>query len=94
VHPPKATVYTRQGCHLCEEAQETLVRFGFQLELVDIDCDPALIQRYGNCIPVVVIEGRERFRGRVNPRLLRRLLTEQAGPDRTAESCWSDGMVE
>jgi glutaredoxin len=76
VQQPTATVYTRNGCHLCDEAQGTLVRFGFQLELVDIDGDPALTQRYGNCVPVVVIDGRERFRGRIDPRLLRRLLAE------------------
>jgi glutaredoxin len=73
---PKAILYTRQGCHLCDEAQATLLRFGLQVDPVDIDSDPVLVERYGNCVPVVVIEGRERFRGRIDPRLLRRLLTE------------------
>lgn len=68
------TVYTRQGCHLCEDAREILVRHGLSPEMVDIDADPELQKRYTTCVPVVVIDGRERFRGRVNEVLLRRLL--------------------
>jgi hypothetical protein len=33
-----------------------------------------LLQRYTNCVPVIVIDGKERFRGRIDERLLRRLL--------------------
>ena len=72
--PPTATLYTRQGCHLCEEALGTLQRHGFLVEMVDIDADPALQDRYGRCVPVVWVDGKERFRGRIDPRLLRRLL--------------------
>jgi glutaredoxin len=67
-------LYTRSGCHLCEETREALVRQGLQPRLVDIDQDPELRRRYDQCVPVVAIDGRERFRGRVNERLLRRLL--------------------
>jgi len=73
---PQVTVYTRPGCHLCEEAEATLVRCGLRPTLVNIDEDPELRQRYTDCVPVVEIEGRERFRGRVNEVLLRRLLKE------------------
>ncbi|MCR4412518.1 MAG: glutaredoxin family protein [Thermoguttaceae bacterium] len=69
----RATLYTRQGCHLCEEAHALLVRHGFQVELVDIDANPILKERYNQCVPVVTIDGVERFRGRIDPRLLRRL---------------------
>ena len=41
---------------------------------VDIDADPELRQKYDQCVPVVVIDGQERFRGRINEVLLRRLL--------------------
>ncbi len=70
---PIATLYTRQGCHLCDKACRLLLEHGFEVEAVDIDADPALRARYTNCVPVVVIDGRERFRGRIDRRLLRRL---------------------
>jgi len=70
-----AVLYSRQGCHLCDEAGEVLARCGLSFEKVDIDADPDLARRYGECVPVVVIDGRERFRGRVDELLLRRLLT-------------------
>jgi glutaredoxin len=71
-------LYTRQGCHLCDEAAETLARaqrrYLFNLETVDVDADPELRQRYGLEVPVVTVNGRLRFRGRVNAVLLERLL--------------------
>lgn len=72
--PLRAVVYSRQGCHLCEEAVALLLQAGLEVETVDIDAHPPLRERYDRCVPVVLIEGQERFRGRVNPRLLRRLL--------------------
>ena len=42
--------------------------------LVDIDADPALREQFNECVPVVEIDGKIRFRGRVDPVLLRRLL--------------------
>ncbi|HUG70048.1 MAG TPA: glutaredoxin family protein [Pirellulaceae bacterium] len=68
-------LYTRQGCHLCDHAREVLVRHGLSPLAVDIDADPELVAKYTDCVPVVVIDGRERFRGRVNEVLLRRLLS-------------------
>lgn len=67
-------VYTRVGCHLCDEACEVLQRHGLQPMTVDIDQDPELQQQYTDCVPVVVLNGKIRFRGRVNEVLLRRLL--------------------
>lgn len=67
-------VYTRQGCHLCEDAIALLQHYGLRVELVDVDEDPELVARYNECVPVVVIDGKERFRGRVNRVLLERLL--------------------
>lgn len=67
-------VYSREGCHLCHEAVEVLARHGLKSQEVDIDRQPDLRQRYDQCVPVVVIDGVERFRGRVNEVLLRRLL--------------------
>ena len=42
--------------------------------LVDIDADPRLRERYNECVPVVEIDGRERFRGHVNRVLLSRIV--------------------
>lgn len=70
-------LYTRQGCHLCEEAQKVLLEFGLSPTLVDIDADTKLRERFDTCVPVVEINGRVRFRGRVEPRLLRRIIGDQ-----------------
>ncbi len=71
-------MYTRQGCHLCEEAWEILEksqrRFGFTLRRVDVDTDQALVELYGLQVPVVALDGKVRFRGKVNAVLLDRLL--------------------
>ncbi len=71
-------LYSRSGCHLCDAA-ETLLRdrqsrFAFGLDKVDVDTDPELARRYGECVPIVLVNGKLRFRGRVEPQLLDRLL--------------------
>ena len=71
---PQVVVYTRQGCCLCDDALELLTRLGLSATLVDIDQDPELHTRFNTCVPVVEIDGKVRFRGRVNEVLLRRLL--------------------
>jgi hypothetical protein len=74
--------YTRRGCHLCEVAwqrlQEAQRQYGFNLEQRDIDADADLRARYGEWVPVVTVNGKERFRGGVPEVLLRRLLCAEA----------------
>jgi hypothetical protein len=69
------TLYTRVGCHLCEEAERVLreerAATPFRLELVDVDADPELARRYGVRVPVVAVDGLERFEYEVPPDLLR-----------------------
>lgn len=71
-------MYTRQGCHLCENAWQVLEQarqhYGFALRQVDIDDNPELVRAYGECVPVVTIDEKVRFRGVVNRVLLARLL--------------------
>ena len=43
-------------------------------QMVDIDQDPELSKRYTDCVPVVEVNGKVRFRGRINKVLLTRLL--------------------
>ena len=74
----KTVLYTRQGCGLCDEAKETLEKHGLTVQSVDIDQDATLQDQYDLLVPVVWIAGKERFRGQVNPVLLRRLLENQA----------------
>jgi glutaredoxin len=54
---------TRQNCHLCETAAETLARIGAEAGLVpqavDVDDDPELRAEYGDRVPVVLLDGRE-----------------------------------
>lgn len=51
------TLYSRTCCHLCEDmaaALEPLRReFGFRVERVEVDRDPALDARYGERVPVL-----------------------------------------
>lgn len=75
---PTVVLYTRVGCHLCDDARRVLVEHGLAPTSVDIDADPGLRKRFDTCVPVVEIDGRIRFRGRVEPLLLRRLLTHFA----------------
>ena len=56
------TVYSRPGCHLCEELVEELlplVRGQAEVSVVDIDTDRELQARYGVRIPVVVCGAEE-----------------------------------
>jgi glutaredoxin len=76
--PLSVVLYTRRGCHLCDEAARLLDREGISPKVVDIDLDLALTRRYGERVPVVEIDGRERFFGRIDPVLLRRIV-ESAG---------------
>lgn len=70
----RVVLYTRVGCHLCDDAKELLLEHGLTVESVDIDTDPALRERFDTWVPVVEIDGLVRFKGRVEPVLLRRIL--------------------
>jgi glutaredoxin len=71
---PSVVLYTRQGCHLCDDALAVLERHGIRPKCVDVDADPQLRDQFNECVPVVEVDGKIRFRGRVEETLLRRLL--------------------
>lgn len=74
-------LYTRSSCHLCHQARETLLmhaEFLSGISEVDIDSNPELVEQYGESVPILLIDGRERFRGQVNVLLLRRLIDATA----------------
>jgi glutaredoxin len=82
----RLVLYTRSGCHLCDDAQDLLNQYSAFLppiEAVDIDADPELIARFSTCVPVVELDGKVRFRGRVNEVLLRRLIVATPPRDTT-----------
>lgn len=81
----QVVVYTREGCHLCDEAVAVLKKFCDWLpepREVDIDTDPELQERFGLTIPVVEFDGKIRFKGRVQKQLLRRLIEGTLPVDR------------
>jgi glutaredoxin len=58
-------LYSRSGCHLCDQARDVIVsvrtRQPFAFEEVDIETDDDLLRDYGIRIPVVTVDGEERF---------------------------------
>jgi thioredoxin-like negative regulator of GroEL len=87
-NPIALVLYTREGCHLCEEMQREIerARLGSACALreVDIDSDPALAERYGRSIPVLEIEGRPAFKGRLTAEELRRKVDRALRASETA----------
>jgi glutaredoxin len=59
------TLYTRPGCHLCDDARATLERMRaerpFTLREIDIESDDDLHARYLERIPVIALDGEELF---------------------------------
>ena len=77
---PKRQVilYTRPGCHLCEEAKQEMRAAGcaneYTLQEINIESDPKLLQRYQYDIPVIFIDGVEAFRHRLTSEAFRKRL--------------------
>ena len=74
----EVVLYGKAGCHLCEEARAEIeavrARRPFELTEVDVSLDPVLHARYGERIPVVVVNHEEAFEFHVDPSELERLL--------------------
>ena len=72
------TMYSRPGCHLCEQMKAVVERVGrsvaVALEEIDISTDPALEASYGADIPVLLVGGRKAAKYRVTEEELRRIL--------------------
>ena len=80
--PKDVTLYTREGCHLCDSAkiamEPILKEFGARLREVDVDRDPVLQRRYTEDVPVIFIGSREAARHKIDAEDFRRKL-DQAG---------------
>jgi len=74
----EVVLYTRPGCHLCDEAREIIERVRAEARFVlrerDISADDALHARYLERIPVVTIDGEEAFELEVDEAELRERL--------------------
>jgi len=57
------TVYSRQGCHLCEDLLAQLIQLqqahDFNITEVDVDSSPQLIEQYGSQVPVVTCDDQQ-----------------------------------
>lgn len=78
--PRDVTLYSRPGCHLCEEAKAAIApllrEFGAVLREVNIDEDAILKERYGWDIPVVFIGAHKAAKHRVEIAQFRRQVKE------------------
>lgn len=74
----RITIYSKPGCHLCDLVKDVLQRcrqqIEFALEEVDISQDAELLARYGNDIPVILLDGQEIARHFVREHKLLELL--------------------
>ena len=78
--PRDVTLYTRPGCHLCDEVKAQIApllgKFGARLREVNIDADPMLRERYTNDVPVIFLGSCKVAKHRVNLEQFRRQLEQ------------------
>ena len=71
----RLTLYSRQYCHLCEEMHAALAplcgEFGIALEVVDVDSDPELVRRFDEQVPLLMHQGVELARWRLDAAAIR-----------------------
>jgi len=81
---PRVVLYSRAGCHLCDDARAVVAdvagRAGTDWHEVDVDGDPALAAALGELVPVVEVDGVRQGYWRIDPQRLRRALA--SGSDR------------
>jgi glutaredoxin len=77
----RITFYTRKDCLLCDEAAHLLRRlapeFGLEVEEVDIETDPALLERYKESIPAIALDGEPLLSAPLDESRLRAVLTRR-----------------
>ena len=77
---PEVTLYSRAGCHLCEEAKTAIApllrEFRATLREIDIEGDATLVELFGCDIPVIYIGRKKAAKHRVNLEQFRRQLQD------------------
>jgi glutaredoxin len=80
----RVVLFSRPGCHLCDVAREAIeavrARTPFAFDEVDIEADEELELEYGIRIPVVAVDGEERFEVTVDRTELARLVAAAPHP--------------
>jgi glutaredoxin len=75
------TIYSRPGCHLCDEMKALVAPVASALSIavedIDISADPELEARYGLEIPVLAVDGKKVAKYRIDEATLRRILTSR-----------------
>ena len=75
---PRVRLYTRPGCHLCDDArrvvEQVCTELGEAYDEVDITTSVELVERFGEEIPVTFVDGEQHDYWRVDPRRLRAAL--------------------
>lgn len=78
------TLYSRLGCHLCEDMQNLLPAYldeaGFSLDTIYIDNDAVLEQEYGSLVPVLKAGDREICHYFLDVKALQQYISEQGNP--------------
>ena len=78
------TIYSRPGCHLCEEMKALVSRVAGTIDTpisiseIDISADPELHESYGLEIPVLLVNGTKAAKYRTTEEELRRILAGRA----------------
>ncbi len=77
-------LYSKPGCHLCEDAKAALMSLTGQLEFGlserDITQDAVAFEKYRYTIPVMLVDGKVELEGRIDARKLYRAMAEGYGP--------------
>jgi glutaredoxin len=76
--PPRILLYSKPGCHLCDDARAVIeavcAETGERYDEVDITISEALVADFGGQIPVTFVDGRQHDFWRVDPDRLRAAL--------------------
>jgi glutaredoxin len=83
----RLTIYSKPGCHLCEEMKSLVRRvidsepdtYALSIDEIDISSDRVLLERYGLEIPVLLIDGKKVAKYRVAEEELRRMINGRRG---------------
>lgn len=80
VESPHLSLYSRHGCHLCDEMADALASLkqevAFHVTVLDIDADPVLADRFNDLVPVLMHGDRELARYRLDSGSVRAYLAQ------------------